>query len=241
MKLIAADAVTEVETLDGRRVRVRLRVNPRARRISLRINVAEREAIAVAPTPRHAQAALAFAAERAHWIAQQLARVPEGVSFAPGVTIPIRGAAHELVSAPGRGLARLLVDPARLVAPTPAGASFAARVTRFLAAEAKRDLTARVDAHCATLGVRYSRLTVKDTTSRWGSCTSDGALAFSWRVILAPPMVLDYLAAHEVAHLVEMNHSRRFWAQVRKALPDYACGRAWLAEHGAGLHRFGAP
>jgi predicted metal-dependent hydrolase len=75
--------------------------------------------------------------------------------------------------------------------------------------------------------------------SRWGSCSVDGALAFSWRVILAPPFVLDYLVAHEVAHLREMNHSRRFWAQVKRCMPDYEKGRAWLNRHGAALHAVG--
>jgi predicted metal-dependent hydrolase len=238
MKPVTPETITEVETLDGRRVRVRLRVNPRARRISLRINPAEREAVAVAPSAKHVSAALAFAAERAHWIAQQLARVPESVTFAPGAVIPIRGVAHSLVEAPGRGLPHLVAAPAQLIVPTPAGANFATRAARFLAAEARADLTARVQLYSERLGVRFSRITVKDTTSRWGSCTSEGALAFSWRVILAPPFVLDYLAAHEVAHLVEMNHSRRFWAQVRKALPDYRRGHDWLSANGAGLHRY---
>jgi hypothetical protein len=101
-------------------------------------------------------------------------------------------------------------------------------------------LAERVAVHAATLGASYSRLTVKDTKSRWGSCTAGGALAFSWRVILAPPAVLDYLAAHEVAHLIEMNHSPRFWALVRQCQPDYAKHRTWLRRFGAHLHAYGA-
>ncbi|MDX2236541.1 MAG: M48 family metallopeptidase, partial [Hyphomonadaceae bacterium] len=89
------------------------------------------------------------------------------------------------------------------------------------------------------LGVRAARIAIKEIRSRWGSCTSDGALAFSWRVILAPPFVLDYLAAHEVAHLKEMNHSRRFWKAVATALPDFERGRTWLHAHGAALHAIG--
>jgi predicted metal-dependent hydrolase len=114
------------------------------------------------------------------------------------------------------------------------------RVKRFLMAEAKFELQRRVAQHAALLRVAPAGLTVKDTRSRWGSCTADGTLSFSWRVILAPPYVLDYLAAHEVAHLAEMNHSARFWALVRRCAPDYARGRAWLRRHGQTLHAYGA-
>ncbi|HVK82338.1 MAG TPA: M48 family metallopeptidase, partial [Verrucomicrobiae bacterium] len=110
---------------------------------------------------------------------------------------------------------------------------------RFFKDQARADLMARVAVHAETLGVRPTRLQVKELRSRWGSCSSDGVLSFSWRVICAPEFVLDYLAAHEVAHLREMNHSRRFWAHVRKCMPDYERGRAWLHEHGCALHAIG--
>ena len=102
-----------------------------------------------------------------------------------------------------------------------------------------RDLIDRVAAHAVTLGVTPVRVQVKELRSRWGSCTVDGVLSFSWRLILAPAYVLDYLAAHEVAHLREMNHSRRFWAQVRRCMPEFDRGRLWLHEHGCGLHAVG--
>ena len=97
----------------------------------------------------------------------------------------------------------------------------------------------RVAHHAGTLGVRPVRVQVKELRSRWGSCSVDGVLSFSWRVVLAPPYVLDYLAAHEVAHLREMNHSRRFWAHVGRCMPDYERGRAWLHAHGCALHAVG--
>jgi predicted metal-dependent hydrolase len=116
---------------------------------------------------------------------------------------------------------------------------FESRLLRFFKEQARGDLTARVQAHAQTLGVRPARIQVKEIRSRWGSCSIDGVLSFSWRLILAPPFVLDYLAAHETAHLKEMNHSRRFWAHVRKCLPDFERGRAWLHEHGCVLHAVG--
>lgn len=113
------------------------------------------------------------------------------------------------------------------------------RLTDWLKAQAANDLTAAVERHCETLGVRYTRLTLKDTVSRWGSCSPSGALAFSWRLIFAPPFVLDYLAAHEVAHLKEMNHSVRFWRVCQKLCPKTEEAKAWLKAYGATLHRYG--
>ena len=104
----------------------------------------------------------------------------------------------------------------------------ARRVRDFLEAEARRDFAAAVKRHTAALGITAKRITVRDTKSRWGSCSASGALSFSWRLILAPPFVLDYLAAHEVAHLRELNHSPRFWTHRPPALPAHRRGGAWL-------------
>ncbi|MES1197577.1 MAG: SprT family zinc-dependent metalloprotease [Pseudomonadota bacterium] len=240
-KASAGEALeTEVETLDGRRVSVRLIVNPRARRVSVRIDPSRRVAIATAPSNRQLKRAVQFAAERAGWIARELASLPESIHLAPGAQAPLRGVMHDLVFERGRDLPRVEAgEPPRIVAPAPDLALFEARVMRFLKAEARHDLIARVAQHSVTLGVRPARLQVKELRSRWGSCSPDGVLSFSWRVILAPPFVLDYLAAHEVAHLREMNHSRRFWAQVKRCMPDYERGRDWLHQHGAVLHAVG--
>ena len=231
---------TEIETIDGRRVPVKLIVNPRARRVSVRIDPTRREAIATAPSKRHLKHAAQFAAERAGWIAHELARLPQGVSLTPGACIPLRGERHLLVYEHGRAAPRIEPgSPPRLIAPAPDAALFQSRLLRFLKEEARRDLIDRVAAHAVTLGVTPVRVQVKELRSRWGSCTVDGVLSFSWRLILAPAYVLDYLAAHEVAHLREMNHSRRFWAQVRRCMPEFDLGRQWLHEHGCGLHAVG--
>lgn len=226
---------------EGSAISVRLIVNPRARRIAVRIDPTKREAIAVAPSSRQANKAAAFAAERAVWIAHQLAQLPEAAPFTPGALLPIRGVEYRLKRVDGRMPATLEKGPApRLIVGAPDADIFAMRVKRFLMAEAKADFTRRVAAHAAALRVTPAGLQIKDTRSRWGSCTADGILAFSWRVILAPPCVLDYLAAHEVAHLIEMNHSAKFWSLVRKCCPDYVKGRNWLRHSGQTLHAYGA-
>lgn len=229
-----------VELLDGRIVPLRVVVNPRAKRIGLRLDAARREAVAVAPTQRLAPKAAAFAIDRAGWIAMQLNKLPRTVHLTPGAIIPLRGAPHHLVMVPGRVAPHIIPargeEPARIVAGAPDAEAFSARLRRFLVAEAKTDLLARVTAHAKVLGVAWKTLTVKDTTSRWGSCTENGALSFSWRVVLAPPQILDYLAAHETAHLRELNHSRRYWAQVKRVFPDFETAEEWLRKHGAALH-----
>jgi predicted metal-dependent hydrolase len=232
---------TEIETIDGKRLTVHLKVNRRARAIFVRIDPTRRIAVATAPSQRLLKSAAAFAAERVGWIARELARLPEHATLLPGARAPLRGVMHELAFEQGRAAARVEPgDPPRLIVPAPDMDLFEARLMRFYKSEAAKDLGARVAEYAAALGVKAQRVQVKEIRSRWGSCSVDGALAFSWRVILAPPFVLDYLAAHEVAHLKEMNHSRRFWAQVRKALPEFERGRDWLHQHGAALHAVGA-
>lgn len=207
----------------------------------MRIDPVRREAVAVAPSVRQTARAVAFANERAGWIASQLATLPEAHPFENGAVIPIRGVDTVLERAPGRAAPRFEYQPyRRLIIGAPDAETFAARVKRFLVNEAKGDFVARARTHAETLGVTPRKITVKDTKSRWGSCTVDGSLSFSWRLIFAPSYVLDYLAAHEVAHLKELNHSSRFWAAVRKCDPDHAKGRAWLREHGQLLHAYGA-
>jgi predicted metal-dependent hydrolase len=206
----------------------------------VRIDPTRREAIATAPTKRHLKHAAQFAAERAGWIAQELSRLPKGVSLAPGSFVTFGGVEHELTYERGRGPAR--VEPGlipRLVVPATDPALFEARVVRFFKEQAREVLIDRVATHAVTLGVKPVKVQVKELRSRWGSCSVDGVLSFSWRLILAPPYVLDYLAAHEVAHLREMNHSRRFWAHVKRCMPEFAAGREWLHEHGCALHAVG--
>ena len=113
------------------------------------------------------------------------------------------------------------------------------RLQDWLTGQARKDLSDRVAHHAGALGLRPRRISVRDQTSRWGSCSSTGQLCFSWRLVLAPRHVLDYVAAHEVAHLAEMNHSTRFWALVARTFHDMGRSKAWLNAHGRELHCYG--
>jgi predicted metal-dependent hydrolase len=230
--------------LEEEAIPVRVRRHPRARRFALRVAVASGEVVLTMPPGSSIVNARRFAERHTDWIAERLAQRPLPVPFAHGSIVPLRGTAHRIVHRGGRGTVerRWRTEPGALptiVVPGDA-AHLARRVRDFLKAEAERDLTAAVARHAAALGVAVARIQVKDTRSRWGSCSSKGAVALSWRLVMAPTFVLDYLAAHEVAHRREMNHGPRFWRLVRMLAPRTDQAEAWLKAHGRSLHRYGA-
>lgn len=236
-----------VIALPDRDVRVAVASSSRAERFMLRLAAGAADPVLTVPDRAAFADALDFLDRHRGWLAERLARRPGFVAFADGALIPLRGRPHRIAHRPGRrGTVWVETDLEAADAPPllcVAGdaAHLARRVRDHLIAAARADLVPAVDRHAATLGLRAGRIRIRDTRSRWGSCTAAGDLSFSWRVILAPPAVLDYLAAHEVAHLGEMNHSVRFWRLVRTACPDMDVGRRWLRLHGAGLHGYGPP
>jgi predicted metal-dependent hydrolase len=227
---------------DGDVYLVRLRRHRQARRYTLRIQAATREAVLTLPPRGTLKEAKAFATKHGAWIAARLGRLPTAVPFAHGVTVPVRGVPHRIVHRRGsRGTAWIETDSNGKPLLCVAGGTphIPRRVGDFLKREARRDLEAASRRYAAKLGVPIKRITVRDQTTRWGSCSTTGALSYSWRLIFAPPYVLDYLAAHEVAHLVEMNHSPRFWRLVERLYPGVERAKVWLDAHGADLHRYG--
>ncbi|AHC99698.1 M48 family metallopeptidase [Leisingera methylohalidivorans] len=209
-----------------------LRRSARARRISLRISSLDGRVTLTLPKSLPERAALAFAEEKADWIRSHLEKHPETVEAGFGTVLPVDGQNRVVERAPGR---RIQLDAGRIAVP---GDNPGRVLQRYLKELARNRLAEASDFYAARLGKSYSRLTLRDTRSRWGSCTADGGLMYSWRLILAPPAVLRYVAAHEVAHLQEMNHSAAFWAVVERLYGQYEAPRAWLRENGAGLHRY---
>jgi predicted metal-dependent hydrolase len=232
---------SEIEVAhDGETYRIALRRLPTSRRYTLRVRTASRDVLLTMPERASLKGAREFAQRHAAWIGARLARLPQPVAFAPGEVTLLRGVDHLIVHRPeARGV--VWTEPEGPVLCVAGDALHAPRrVADFLKREARRDLTAAVARHAAAQGLKPRRISLRDTTSRWGSCSSTGALNFSWRLILAPSYVLDYLAAHEVAHLTHMNHSPLFWALARRLSPDVERAEAWLKAHGQSLHRFGA-
>jgi predicted metal-dependent hydrolase len=221
---------------------VRLRRHRRARRYTLRIHPSDREAILTMPPRGTIIEAKDFAQRHGGWIAARLGRLPKAAPFLPGTIVPLRGVAHRIVHrAAMRGTVWTEIRDSgeRILCVAGASEHIERRVLDYLKREARKDLQKATVSYAQDLGVRVRRLSIRDQSSRWGSCTSAGSLSFSWRLILAPPYVLDYLAAHEAAHLVEMNHSARFWRVVGKVCDHVERAKTWLDTYGNDLHRYG--
>ncbi len=225
---------------DGEVYRVAINRSTRSRRFTLRVRTASRDVLLTLPARAPMAAAREFAERHSAWIGVRLARLPRPVAFEPMAKTPLRGVDHTIVHRPrARGVVWTEAgDEGALLCVAGERPHVARRVNDFLRREAMKDIEAAVLRHAKKIGVQPKRVAVRDTVSRWGSCSSAGRLSFSWRLILAPPYVLDYLAAHEVAHLVHLNHSPKFWALVSRVSPDMKRAEAWLKTHGAGLHRF---
>lgn len=222
---------------------VRLRRHAQARRYTLRIHAATREVVLTMPMRGSVKEATAFAQKHGAWVAARLARLPQPAPFMHGSVLPLRGVQHRIEHRPhARGSVWIECgeDGAQLLCVAGAAPHLARRLRDYLKREARRDLERASRAMAQTLGVKVRRVSVRDQVSRWGSCSTTGVLSYSWRLILAPPFVLDYLAAHEVAHLLEMNHSARFWRLVERVYPDVRRAKTWLDTHGSDLHRYGA-
>lgn len=225
--------------------RVRLKVNVRARRVSLRLDRTRREVVATAPSVRRLPEAAAFARERAGWIAERMAELPAAATLAPGMLIEVFGRPVRLESGAGRARWIEPVDGSTArIAAMGEGEGFSRAVMLVLKRKAAEVLTARTAHYAARLGAPMPKVTVADAKSRWGSCRpgprgGPGSIRYSWRLALAPFEVADYVAAHECAHLLELNHGPRFWAHVRSLVGDERRHRAWLRAEGARLHAFG--
>ena len=218
---------------------VRVRMSPRARRLALRID-AQLEAVElVLPRRTSAQRAMAFIEENRTWLDKRITALPPRTVLADGETVPILDRPYRIRrvdQAPGRH--RVWIENGEvLVAAAPE--QLGRWLIDFLKEEARREFHHRATALAARIGRKIGRITVRDTTTRWGSCSANGNLAFSWRLIMAPDPVLEYVVAHEVAHLAEMNHGPRFWKLVERLAPGVDGQRLWLNRHRARLLRIG--
>jgi hypothetical protein len=216
---------------------VRWRPSTRAKNASLRICPAGGVVIVTLPPRSGRRVGMALLREHEAWVVEKLAALRPLVAFAPGARFPLGGAPHVIRHEPRLRGGAFLEGKALIV--TGAREFLARRARDFLRAEAKRRIAALAAPHAAALGVKPRTIRVKDTRSRWGSCAPDGTLAFSWRLVMAPEWVTDYVVAHEVAHLRELNHSARFWALVAKRTPHRDAAVAWLRAEGPGLLRIG--
>ncbi len=228
---------SELLALPGGPARVEWRRSQRARRISLRIDPRGGAVVVTLPPRAGRVAGMALLMDHATWVAERLAALPGLTPFADGASVPLHGVEHRIRHAPGRGGTVWVEEREILVAG--AAEFLPRRVADFMRAEARRRLAALVAQKAALAGLTPRRITVKDTKSRWGSCAASRNLAFSWRLVMAPRHVQDYVAAHEVAHLRHMNHGARFWALVGELTPHTDAAVIWLRTEGPKLLRVG--
>ena len=235
----ALESQTPVIEVDGRPVSLSVRRSRRARRLYLRVDPAAPADFPVELVlPRGVGLAegLRFARDMAGWVGRRLKALPATVPFTDGTPIEVGGETLVIRHVGGRGPTRreggllLVAGDADYIR---------RRVRDWLKTQARAVLAERSRALAATIGKTIASIRLSDPRSRWGSCSSEGGLAYSWRLILAPPFVLDYVVAHEVAHLVHANHGPRFWKLTAELCGDTDTPRAWLNRHGPRLLRYG--
>ena len=226
--------------IDGAPVAITVKVSTRARSYRLSLPNHGRPLLTVPKFGRWGEAK-AFLDRHTPWLAERMETSVKPVAFVRGAIVPLRGVNHRIVpTGRVRGVVEVGEHDGEMALLVPGEAQHRARrLTDWLKGEALRELDKRCRHHSANLGVSVTSISMRSQSTRWGSCSSSGKLNFNWRLILAPPYVLDYVAAHEVAHLLEMNHSPDFWGVVESTLPTMERGREWLRIHGRELMVYG--
>jgi predicted metal-dependent hydrolase len=234
---MTAHITTELLPIQGALAQVAFRRSARARKISLRIDPAQGGVVITLPMRASRRAGLALLQTHEAWVAERLASLPGALPFLPGAAVPVHGMPHEICPVPGARGGAWIENQRILVSGEPEFLS--RRVADCLKRLARQELTAQAAAKAKLARLSPKCVRVKDTRTRWGSCTADGTLAFCWRLICAPDFVQDYVVGHEVAHLRHMNHGRHFWALTDELTPHRAAASTWLDRNGPALLRIG--
>jgi predicted metal-dependent hydrolase len=226
--------------IDGEPVEVIVKVSTRAKSYRLSLPHGGKPLLTVPKFGRWGEAK-AFLDRHTEWLGERLEMSVKPVAFVRGAIVPLRGVNHRIVpTGKVRGVVEIGEHEGELALMVPGDTQHRARrLTDWLKSEAAQDLDERSRHHAGALGVTFKSISMRDQTTRWGSCSTTGKLNYNWRLILAPPFVLDYVAAHEIAHLLEMNHSQDFWDVVTRTLPTMERGREWLRVHGRELMVYG--
>lgn len=229
---------TQDVVVEGRTLPLTIRHNAQATRMTLRIEPGGRALKMTVPIGLPTREVDAFLDRHRGWLATKLARFSDDDRLEEGATILLRGVPHRIErTGQTRGLTEpVLIDGEAVLRVSGAPEHLRRRIADYLKKEARLDLERLVAIHAGRIGRKAKSITLRDTRSRWGSCAADGALNFSWRIVMAPPNVIDYLAAHEVAHLAEMNHGPGFWKICASLCPEMETARKWLSRNGTMLH-----
>lgn len=233
-RTLAGETTLEI---GGRSVPLRIKRDWRARRLTLRIDTMSDAAVVTLPPWVPVREGMDLAIGEASWILAKLDARPVRVAFADGAVIPILDVPHRIVHRPDRAGGVWAEDG--IVSVAGREEHLARRLTDWLKREARRHIAGRVEDKATRLGCRHGRISIRDTTTLWGSCSPKGDLSFCWRLVMAPEFVLDYVVAHEVAHLKNRTHGSGFWKIVQELTDDSSLARAWLTTEGESLHRYG--
>lgn len=228
---------------DSEDPRIIYMLSEKARRVSLKVKPADRQVHVIVPGLRAFKKARNFAHEQRDWINVQLEQLPPPMPFVPDGEILFQGDLYQLINPPGKGRAKINRAKREIIVPSPDSESFPGRVRRLMIREARAELEAATHHYAAELGKRVAKVSVRDQSSRWGSSITrkgEGHISYSWRLICAPPDILEYVCAHECAHLIEPNHSPAFWSVCERLFPETKMAKRWLSKHGSDLHAVGA-
>jgi hypothetical protein len=210
-----------------------------ARRLVLRLNPEGTAALVTVPRGVSRNRALDFVRRSTPWLETRLEQRGKNIALKPGNVISLRGEEHEIRHIPSRR-GTVTIDPISKLIHVPGELPHVPRrLLDWLKATARAELTAVSRKHAGAMGVAFRRIAIRDQRSRWGSCSAAGDLSYSWRLILTPTYVLDYVAAHEVAHLKHMDHGAGFWRLVLTHCPEASRAKKWLKANGNGVHRIG--
>ncbi len=225
--------------VNGTPIAVNIRVNKRAKRLIIKVDPTVPVVQITCPSRRSVNEGLNFAKERIHWIADRLAEMPPQRPFQPGALIPVQGVEHRIVHVPNQKRTVHAHNAPPEIRVAGDIRHLPRRVEDWLRRQARTEFCNMADTFCEKLSVRRKRITIRDTKSRWGSCSSDGGISLSWRLIMAPPHVSRYVVAHEVSHLKHMDHSPAFWDTVERLIDDRAAAQEWLSQFGNQLYGIG--
>jgi predicted metal-dependent hydrolase len=239
-RVLTPDNFDPAEIVIGaEQLEVLFRRHAHARRLVLRLNQEGTAAVVTVPRGVSRHRALDFVHLSAPWLATRLEQRGKNIALCPGNHIPLRGEDHEILHIPSRR-GTVTVDPVAMLIHVPGELPHVRRrLLDWLKRMARADLAAASGKYAAAMGVAYRRLAIRDQRSRWGSCSANGDLSYSWRLILTPSYVLDYVAAHEVAHLKHLDHGAQFWRLVVTHCADASRAKKWLKANGNGVHRIG--
>lgn len=232
---------TEID-VRGKTTPLVARVNRRAKRLILSVDPVLGEIRVTAPTKASLPEAVSFARERSDWIAGQMSEDLAAKPFMEDGSVPYLGVSRRIIrqGGPRSAIKTGMVNGEDVIFVGGDAEHVNRRVTDWLKKQAREELTKRADFYCEKLGERRSGIKIRDTRTRWGSCSSDKTLSFSWRLVMAPPPIIDYVAAHECAHLRYMNHSPAFWRLLASMGVDSRAATNWFKENGAALFSYGA-